>query len=209
MTANPPAVSALSTRLPELDWVSDLWVAGSLATVDYVPGVSDLDLVAVVDGPLDPARRATLVGVHRDLDRGEAAGCDLGCVYVEQSRLELPAAVHLTWTHGQLVDRILSGITRAELVRHGFAVLGRAPAQVINQLRARRRGEDVASPRNRSAWIAWRGTEDGARSAPSSHFQGLAQEGACGKTPVLAENRGRVRPTSPPRRQGRPGADRR
>jgi hypothetical protein len=29
---------------------------------------------------------------------------------------------HPTWTHGQVVDRILSGITRAELVRHGYAV---------------------------------------------------------------------------------------
>ena len=34
---------------------------------------------------------------------------------------------HPTWTHGYLVDRILSKITRAELVRHGYAASG-APA---------------------------------------------------------------------------------
>ena len=39
-------------------------------------------------------------------------------------------ALHPTWTHGSLVQRSLSGVTRAELVRHGFAVLGRPPAAV-------------------------------------------------------------------------------
>ena len=43
MRAVPPAVTALSALLAELGWVSDLLVAGSLATSDYVPGVSDLD----------------------------------------------------------------------------------------------------------------------------------------------------------------------
>jgi hypothetical protein len=43
------ALSAFGDRLRELGWVTDLWVAGSLATGDHVPGVSDVDLVAVVD----------------------------------------------------------------------------------------------------------------------------------------------------------------
>jgi hypothetical protein len=218
----------LAARLTELTWVSDLLVAGSLATGDHVPGVSDLDLVAVVEGPIDQARRASLVALHADLDRGPAAGADLGCVYVDQSRLHDPAAVHPTWTHGRLVERILSGVTRAELVRHGFAVFGRAPTDVlptmtddqiraaaraelcgywawaarrpwmwldpviadlgltsmargryalrtgrllpksaaieqarapawlVDQLRARRRGEPAVSPRVRTGWIAWR-----------------------------------------------------
>lgn len=224
----PPAVTALADRLSGLSWVRDLFVAGSLATGDHVPGVSDLDLVAVVDGPVDGSRTASLVALHTDLDRGIAAGTDLGCVYVDEGRLLDPATEHPTWTHGHLVERILSGVTRAELVRHGFAVLGRAPADVlppmtdddvraaaraeltgywawaarrphlwwspviadlgltsmargryaletgrlltkseaveradapawlVDQLRARRRGEPVGSPRTRTAWIAWR-----------------------------------------------------
>ena len=228
MTAVPPAVTALAARLSELAWVSDLWVAGSVATGDYVAGVSDLDLVAVVDGPVDAEREAVLVAVHRELDLGEAAGTDLGCGYVDAARLPDPAARHPTWTHGGLVQRILSGVTRAELVLHGFAVLGRPPADVlppvteddvraaaraelcgywawasrrpwmwldpviadlgltsmargryavrhgqlltksgaieearapdwlIDQLRARRRGEHVVSPRLRTGVIAWR-----------------------------------------------------
>jgi hypothetical protein len=223
----PTAVDALAVRLGELGWVPDLLVGGSLATGDYRPGVSDLDLVAVVDGPIDAGRREQLVALHRELDRGPAHGADLGCVYLAEHELPEPATAHPTWTHGRLVHRVLSGISRAELVRHGFAVSGRepsvllppisdddvraaaraeltgywtwaarrpwlwldptiadlgltsmargrfamatgqlltktaaveqarAPGWLIDQLRARRRGERVTSPRLRTGWIAW------------------------------------------------------
>lgn len=202
--------------------------AGSLATGDYVPGVSDLDLVALTQGPVSSARQEVLVGLHHELDHKVAQGLNLGCAYVDGNDLTDLRALHPTWTHGLLVHRILSGITRAELVRHGFAVLGRSPAAVFpemteddirraaraeicgywawasrrpliwlnpviaelsltsmargryslqtgrlltktqaaqqvhapvwlrEQLRARRRGEQVASPRFRTALIAWR-----------------------------------------------------
>lgn len=221
-------MTELAARLAELGWVRDLLVAGSLATGDYVPGVSDLDLVAVVDGAVDPARTVRLVTMHQDLDRGVAAGAALGCVYVDEGRLLESATRHPIWTHGELVERTLSGVTRAELVRHGVAVFGRkprsvlppmsdddvraaaraelsgywtwaarrpclwldpaiadlgltsmargrhtlrtgqlltktqaieqadAPGWLIDQLRARRRGEPVVSPRARTGWIAWR-----------------------------------------------------
>ncbi len=129
--AVPPAVTTLSARLAELGWVSDLLVAGSLATGDHVPGVSDIDLVAIVAGPVDGARETALVALHRELDRGPAAGSDLGCVYVDECTLPLPDAPHPTWTHGQLVRRRLSGVSRAELVQHGFAVRGRAPTALL------------------------------------------------------------------------------
>jgi hypothetical protein len=228
VTTPPPAVTALAQRLAGLPWVSDLWVAGSLATGDYVPGVSDLDLVALTSGPIDASREAALAAVHRELDAGVAAGADLGCVYVAEASLTDRAMRHPTWTHGSLVQRRLSGVTRAELARYGVAVAGRSPAEVVSavtdddvrraardevtgywawaarrphywlspviadlgltamargrhgiasgrlltksdaieasaapewlreQLRARRRGEDVVSPRLRTGWIAWR-----------------------------------------------------
>jgi hypothetical protein len=228
MVVAPPAVEEFGRQLRRLGWVSDLLVAGSLATGDYVPGVSDLDLVALVDGPVDDGRRAALVALHHSLDAGPAAGLDLGCVYVDAGRCADVTAEHPTWTHGRLVQRVLSGITRAELVRHGFALFGRtprevlppmsvddirqaaraeltgywawaarrplmwlspviadlgltsmargryalrtgslltksaaaqqadAPAWLIDQMRARRRGEIVISPRLRTAYIAWR-----------------------------------------------------
>ena len=228
MTCLPPVVGHFGQLLDDLGWVTDLLVAGSLATGDYVPGVSDLDLVALTGGPVGPARQETLAGLHRELDQGAARGLDLGCVYVDAGRLADLGALHPMWTHGSLVQRSLSGVTRAELVRHGFAVLGRPPAAVLpeitdddvrdaaraelcgywahaahrplwwlspviadlgltsmargrhalqtgqlltktqaieqahapawlkDQLRARRRGQRVASPRARTALIAWR-----------------------------------------------------
>jgi nucleotidyltransferase-like protein len=235
--ALPPGVVAFAERLVALGWVRDLWVAGSLSTGDYVPGVSDLDLVAVGDGSVDPARVETLVRLHRELDAAEAAGTDLGCVYLDEGRLLDRSARHPTWTHGSLVERILSGVTRAELAHSGFAVFGRPPAEVVPavtdddvrlaardeltgywawasrrplmwlspviadlgltsmargrhalatgelltksraieaaaapawlraQLRARRRGEDVRSPRLRAGWHAWRDARRTVRAA--------------------------------------------
>lgn len=57
---------------------------------------------------------------------------------------------HPTWTHGQYVQRVLSGVNRAELMRHGMRY------SVVRRWRCcRRRGEDVVSPRLRTAMIAW------------------------------------------------------
>src|ERR1700759_2800034 len=116
----PPAVRHFADRLDGLGWVTDLLVAGSLATGDYVPGVSDLDLVAPAGGPVGAAEEEMLAGLHRELDRGAARGLDLGCVYVDAGRLADLGALHPTWTHGSLIQRSLSGGTRAELVRYGF-----------------------------------------------------------------------------------------
>ncbi len=125
------ATAALADRLDDLGWVRDLWVAGSLASGDHVPGVSDLDLVATCDGPVTGERRAELAAIHGTLDLTVAAGCDLGCVYVDESALDDLLAQHPTWTHGALVDRVLSGITRAELVGFGLVVLGRPVGEVL------------------------------------------------------------------------------
>jgi hypothetical protein len=134
VTFVPPVVRHLAECLDDLGWVTDLLVAGSLATEDYVPGVSDLDLVALTGGPVGPERQEILASLHRGLDQGDAQGLDLGCVYVDAGRLADLGALHPTWTHGSLVQRILSGVTRAELVRHGFAVLGRPPAAVLPEM---------------------------------------------------------------------------
>ncbi|GIE91801.1 hypothetical protein Are01nite_82810 [Actinoplanes regularis] len=223
MVMRLPVVEEFGKRLADSGWVTDLLVAGSLATGDYIPGVSDLDLVAVVPAPVDPA---WIAAAHDGFD----PALNLGCVYVTAGRVEDLGARHPTWTHGRLVQRILSGITRAELLRHGYPVFGRSPAELlppmsdddirraarneltgywawaarrpwifrdpvladlaltsmargrhalahgslltkslaveaaaappwlITQLRARRQGRAVPSPRLRTAWLAWRDT---------------------------------------------------
>jgi hypothetical protein len=228
MVIRLPVLAQFGGELVALGWITDLLVAGSMATGDYVPGVSDLDLVAVTDGLVDDIRQATLTSLHRRVDDTIGLGLRLGCTYLDGSRLDDVRVKHPTWTHGSLVQRTVSGITRAELVRYGYPVFGRAPqavfppmgdddvraaaraelvgywawaarrpwmwldpniadlgltsmargrhalrtgdlltksraieqaaapAWLIGQLRARRRGETVASPRLRTAWIAWR-----------------------------------------------------
>lgn len=228
MSSLPPCVAALGRELQALGWVSALLVAGSAATGDYTPGVSDLDLVAVTAGPVDDARAARLETVHSALDGGCAAGLKLGCSYVDASTLTDESVEHPTWTHGSMIRRRVSGVTRAELVLHGHAVFGSspqtllprvdeddvrraaraeltgywakaaarpwwwldpamidlgltsmargrhalatgqlltktraieiadAPSWLIDQVRARRRGEHVRSPLLRSGWLAWR-----------------------------------------------------
>lgn len=147
----PRAVTALADELAELGWVSDLMIAGSLAMGDYVPGVSDIDLVALVSVPLDSRRKSDVVTIHERLDSGAAKGADLGCVYVEAARLPDVSATHPTWTHGRLVNRIVSRVTRAELVRGGFQVFGRSPGDVLPAVT----DDDVREAARREACGYW------------------------------------------------------
>lgn len=130
----PPAVAELAARLRALGWVTDLFVGGSLAAGDYRAGVSDIDLVALTERTIDSGCRSNIIAIHRDLDATTAAGANLGCAYVASSALSDLAARHPAWTHGDLVERPLSGIVRAELVRHGFPVFGRPPGTVLDSM---------------------------------------------------------------------------
>lgn len=118
-------------RLAALGVVDALWVGGSLASGDYVPGVSDLDLVAVTPQRLSGEVLAQVVRIHEELDASRASGLDLGCQYANAEQLLDVAVRHPTWTHGEIVDRSVSLVTRAELVLHGFAVVGPPPTQLL------------------------------------------------------------------------------
>ena len=117
-------LESFTERLRASDRITDLLVAGSLATGDHIPGVSDLDLVAICPDGISPDEVRAL---HDGID----PALQLGCVYVDGSAVTDLARRHPTWTHGVLVQRILSGVTRAELVRHGYAVLGREPSAIF------------------------------------------------------------------------------
>jgi hypothetical protein len=108
-----------------------LYVGGSLASNDYRPGISDLDLVAVVGEPLDDGQQEKVAAIHRDLIAREPAAAKLHCVYVPARELADVSAPHLTWAFGELFPRPFSGVARAELHGPGFAVFGPPPAEVI------------------------------------------------------------------------------
>lgn len=104
-----------------------LYAGGSLATDDYRPVSSDLDLVAVIPGPLTSAQQAALVDVHQQLMRDKPAAAKLHCAYVPLGEIADPGVEHLTWAHGELYRRIVSGIARAELHSGGVVLHGPPP----------------------------------------------------------------------------------
>lgn len=118
-------------RLETTGVVEALWVAGSLATGDYVLGVSDLDLVAVTSKPLSDQTLEQVVRIHGELDAGPAKGMDVGCQYVNIDRLLDVTVKHPTWTHGEMLNRGVSRVTRAELVLHGYPILGPPPPALL------------------------------------------------------------------------------
>jgi hypothetical protein len=122
----PPAVETFRSRL--LDWgaVTGLYAGGSLATGDYQPAVSDLDLVAVVPAVLDESRQRSVERLHREL-----AAPGLHCVYVAQPVIADVEREHPTWASGELYPRAFSGIARAELHRYGLVLHGPPVAEVV------------------------------------------------------------------------------
>jgi hypothetical protein len=82
---------------------------GSLALGGYHHGISDIDLVVLLDHPLTKRERALIELGHR------RAGPLLSAAYVLDP--EDPERKHPTWTHDWQGDRRVSLITRAELHR--------------------------------------------------------------------------------------------
>jgi hypothetical protein len=85
---------------------------------------------------MDQSRRAAIAALHQDLDAGAGKGLRLGCAYVDNAGISSLGQKHPTWTHGKMTDRVLSSITRAELVCFGYSVFGRAPGEVLPAMSA-------------------------------------------------------------------------
>ena len=134
MTLHPEADDLVRSFAEQVRPVADVtafWVAGSLASGDYRPGVSDLDLVALVREPLDAEQQAALTRLHADLTEADGRAAKLHCDYVPGGEVDDVAAEHLRWAHGELYRHPLSGIARAELLRFGVTVHGPEPGAVL------------------------------------------------------------------------------
>ncbi|MFJ5778391.1 nucleotidyltransferase [Streptomyces sp. NPDC093094] len=107
-----------------------VWAHGSLAGGDYRQGRSDLDLIAVLPGPLTPRVVWHLATLHARL-RHEPLAALLHCTYLTPATADDPARRHLTWAHGQLFRRPVSPVTRSELHRFGKVLHGRPPAGLL------------------------------------------------------------------------------
>ena len=121
------AVDVVESFLDEVDAVRPelvvgCYVVGSLVHGDYQPRHSDIDLVAVVDGAIDPATIEDLRGLHR---RQHAARLD--GIYVTAGQLAAGTVPEARFHHGVLEPRDPYGatpVTRRELVAKGVRVRG-------------------------------------------------------------------------------------
>ncbi|MFE7761542.1 nucleotidyltransferase [Streptomyces sp. NPDC057438] len=108
-----------------------LWAHGSLGGGDYQEGRSDLDLIAVLDGPVT-ARTAWRVGrLHAGL-RHTPLAANLHCSYPTPGTAAADAGrPHLTWAHGRLFRRTITPVTRRELLTFGLVLHGEPPGALL------------------------------------------------------------------------------
>ncbi|MFI2199328.1 nucleotidyltransferase domain-containing protein [Streptomyces sp. NPDC020192] len=119
---------------------SAVWAHGSLAGGDYQEGRSDLDLIAVLPGPVTLTTVRRVVASHRRL-RGDPLAAKLHCSYLTPATLDDPDRSHLTWAHRHVLRRPVTPVTRRELHDFGRVLHGEAPAGLLppvpeRQLRA-------------------------------------------------------------------------
>ncbi|MEY9990457.1 hypothetical protein ABIE67_002489 [Streptomyces sp. V4I8] len=106
------------------------WAHGSLAGGDYQEGRSDLDLIAVLPGPLTPGTVWRVAKLHARL-RAEPLAGQLHCTYLTPDRADDVDRRHLTWAHQQLFKRPVSPVTRRELHAFGRVLHGQTPAALL------------------------------------------------------------------------------
>ncbi|MGW7379830.1 nucleotidyltransferase [Streptomyces sp. NPDC054794] len=107
-----------------------LWAHGSLAGGDYQEGRSDLDLIAVLEGPVTLGTVRRVVTLHRAL-RIDPLAAKLHCSYVTPAGLDDAGRKHLTWAHDHVLRRPVTPVTRRELHVFGRVLYGRPPAGLL------------------------------------------------------------------------------
>jgi hypothetical protein len=107
-----------------------VWAHGSLAGGDYQEGRSDLDLIAVLPGPVRLGTVRRVVALHRRL-RALPLSAKLHCSYLTPATLGDPDRPHLTWAHGHVMRRPVTPVTRRELHDFGRVLYGGSPAGLL------------------------------------------------------------------------------
>ncbi|MFG3551138.1 nucleotidyltransferase [Streptomyces sp. NPDC047725] len=107
-----------------------VWAHGSLAGGDYQEGRSDLDLIAVLDGPVTPRTVWRLGLLHARLRDAPLAG-QLHCTYLTPGTVHDAGRRHVTWAHRQLFKRTVTPVTRRELHAFGRVLHGEPPRHLL------------------------------------------------------------------------------
>ena len=126
-----PVVARFAGSLGAVVDLVAFYAGGSLGTGDYRPGISDLDLAAVVASTPDGFAEAALTRLHQELAEADDSAAKLHCFYLPRNRVADPAEEQLNWAHGELYRRPFTVVARAELLRHGITVRGPEPASLF------------------------------------------------------------------------------
>ncbi|AVH59404.1 MULTISPECIES: nucleotidyltransferase domain-containing protein [Streptomyces] len=108
-----------------------LWAHGSLAGGDYQEGRSDLDLIAVLEGPVSIGTIRKLVWLHRRLRADEPLAVKLHCSYLTPDTLAGAERSYATWAHDRLLKRPVTPVTRRELHAFGRVLHGASPEELL------------------------------------------------------------------------------
>lgn len=111
-----------------------VWAHGSLALGDFQPGRSDLDLIAIVESPLDGEHRDRLASIHQRLLDEEPAAAKLHCSYMVRTSLSEAETHHVTWAHSMILERPVTPVTRRELLDGGLTLHGPSPTELLPPL---------------------------------------------------------------------------
>ncbi|MFI1486051.1 nucleotidyltransferase domain-containing protein [Streptomyces sp. NPDC020747] len=117
------------TELRDLDPAA-VWAHGSLGGGDYREGISDLDLIVVLDGPITARTLWKVARLHARL-RAEPLVAKLHCSYLTRATADGAERRHLTWAQQQLFKRTVTPVTRRELHTFGLVLEGEPPGSLL------------------------------------------------------------------------------
>ena len=108
-----------------------VWAHGSLAGGDYQEDRSDLDLIAVLEGPISLGTRRKVVRLHHRLRADEPLAKKLHCSYLTPDTMVGAQRSYLTWAHNHLLKRPVTPVTRRELHAFGLVLHGKPPEGLL------------------------------------------------------------------------------
>ncbi|GGW18732.1 hypothetical protein GCM10010501_48880 [Streptomyces libani subsp. rufus] len=146
-----------------------LWAHGSLAGGDYQEGRSDLDLVAVLPGPLGLGRAWRVAALHTRLRAAGPLAAKLHCSYLTPQTLADPERRHLTWAHNGLMRRSVTPVTRRELHDFGrVCCTARCRARCCRRYRTSSSTASSSATSGTSGGRRWTGPGCGGRTSGST-----------------------------------------
>jgi Nucleotidyltransferase domain len=104
-----------------------LYVYGSLATGDFSPACSDIDVIVLVEAEPDKAALRQLTRLHQELAASNGAAKRLNCLYVPAEAGSDPDRLHNYWFGTRMTHWQLKVMTQAELTTAGAALFGPWP----------------------------------------------------------------------------------